>query len=73
MFFYPEGDHGYDNQKESMRPIFFAHGPDFKKGFKIDKMYNVDVFPLMCHLLDIDPVPPNNGSLVNVQRLLKGF
>ena len=48
-----------------MYPIFMAHGPAFKKGFKIKSFKNVDIYPLMCYVLGIDPAI-NNGSLARV-------
>ena len=31
---------------------------------------NVDIYPLLCHLLDIEP-SPNNGSLEDVKLMLR--
>jgi predicted AlkP superfamily pyrophosphatase or phosphodiesterase len=53
-----------------MYPIFIAHGPSFKKQFKIEtKIKNVDIYPLMCKVLRIEP-GVNNGSLENIQIIL---
>jgi hypothetical protein len=39
-----------------MFPIFIGYGPAFKNGgLKIDSFHNVDVYPLMCFILDIQP------------------
>ena len=59
------GDHGYYNNQSSMFPIFISHGPSFKANFKINTFNNVDIYPLMCFLLDVEPAV-NNGSLDNV-------
>jgi len=48
-----------------MYPIFIGHGPSFKKNFTIKSFNNVDIYPLMCYLLGIEP-SANNGSLDNV-------
>ena len=48
-----------------MFPIFISHGPSFKTNFKINAFNNVDIYPLMCFLLDVEPAS-NNGSLTNV-------
>ena len=45
-----------------MRGIFFAHGPSFRKHNKINAFRNVNIYPLLCNLLEINP-NPNNGSL----------
>ncbi|XP_038655848.1 ectonucleotide pyrophosphatase/phosphodiesterase family member 5 [Scyliorhinus canicula] len=63
------GNHGYDNTIKSMHPLFIAHGPAFKKNFTKENMAIIDLYPLLCHLLGIDPMP-NNGTLKNVQELL---
>ncbi|KAK3576513.1 hypothetical protein CHS0354_034187 [Potamilus streckersoni] len=64
------GVHGYNNSLSSMHPIFLAMGPGFKNGVSVDTFNNVDIYPLLCHLLKINP-HPNNGSLDNVRDLLK--
>ena len=53
-----------------MHPFFMARGPGFKSSSQVDSFYNVDVYPLMCHLLDLVPAP-NNGSLKYVLPLLR--
>ena len=65
--------HGYDPLKfESMRPFFLAMGPAFKNNYKVDTFHSVDIYPLMCHILGLDPAP-NNGSFDNVKGLLKSM
>ncbi|XP_028843754.1 bis(5'-adenosyl)-triphosphatase enpp4 [Denticeps clupeoides] len=65
------GDHGYLNSLRSMHPLMAAHGPAFRKGYKISSINSVDVYPLMCHLLGI-PAMPNNGSFNAVRCALVG-
>jgi len=65
------GDHGYNNSLPDMHPIFIAHGPAFKKAYKADPFQSVDLYPLLCHLLDIDP-RPNNGSFDAIRHILAG-
>ena len=60
-----EGEHGYNNSESSMHPIFISHGPAFKKNFTIPTFKNVDIYPLMCLLLGVQPAA-NNGSIQNV-------
>jgi len=64
-----KGNHGYDNRLQDMHPFFLAMGPAFKKGFTVDTFNNVDIYPLMCHLLGLTPAP-NNGSMEVVGTLL---
>ncbi len=52
-----------------MFPIFISHGPGFKKNFKIKSFKNVDIYTLMCFLLQIK-AQPNNGSIENVEEML---
>ncbi|XP_028858742.1 ectonucleotide pyrophosphatase/phosphodiesterase family member 5 [Denticeps clupeoides] len=63
------GNHGYDSSLTSMHPVFIARGPAFRKGYNKDSMRSVDLYPLMCHILGLQPLA-NNGSLANVQDLL---
>ncbi|XP_005318669.2 ectonucleotide pyrophosphatase/phosphodiesterase family member 5 [Ictidomys tridecemlineatus] len=63
------GNHGYDNALAEMHPIFLAHGPAFRKNFTKEAMNSTDLYPLLCHLLNITAMP-HNGSLRNVQDLL---
>ena len=65
------GEHGYNNTLTSMHPFFIAHGPAFKKKYTSPPFRNVDVFPLICHLLQI-PIPSNiDGSLEDVKNMLQ--
>lgn len=63
------GNHGYDNTVRSMQPVFVARGPAFRQNYVKTSMRSVDLYPLMCHILSLRPLP-NNGSLANVQDLL---
>jgi predicted AlkP superfamily pyrophosphatase or phosphodiesterase len=47
------GEHGYDNASPLMRALFIAHGPSFRRGVVAPSFPNVDVYPLMTHLLGI--------------------
>uniref|UniRef100_UPI00358E329C bis(5'-adenosyl)-triphosphatase enpp4-like n=1 Tax=Myxine glutinosa TaxID=7769 RepID=UPI00358E329C len=65
----PVGEHGYNNSLSAMQTILFASGPDLQTGIKIPTMRNIDIYPLLCHLLGIHP-QPNNGSLMYSRFLL---
>lgn len=52
----PRGSHGYDPALPSMRTIFLARGPAFRRDVVIDPIENVDVYPLLARLLGIEPV-----------------
>ncbi len=64
------GNHGYDNALQSMQGIFIAHGPDFRQGLVAEPFSNLHIYPLMCHILGLQPAP-NDGDLEAVQSLLK--
>ncbi|HEX7341735.1 MAG TPA: ectonucleotide pyrophosphatase/phosphodiesterase [Rhodanobacteraceae bacterium] len=64
------GSHGYDNANPLMRALFIAHGPAFRKGLVVPEFPNVDVYPLMTHLLGIQ-AQPNDGSFKAVEDMLK--
>lgn len=63
------GDHGYDNLLPSMHPFMAASGPSFRQGYKMQSLQSVDLYPLMCYLLQI-PAQPNNGSLASAKCLM---
>jgi predicted AlkP superfamily pyrophosphatase or phosphodiesterase len=64
------GEHGYDNQDPSMRALFVARGPDFARGLRVREFDNVDVYPLLAHLLGIRP-QPNDGDYAAVAGMLR--
>ncbi len=47
------GKHGFDNQTVEMRAYFTAWGPAFKKGLTIEHFENVNVYPLIAHILGL--------------------
>lgn len=64
------GEHGYDNADPLMQALFVAHGPAFQSGIRFHSFPNVDVYPLMAHLLGIAP-KFSDGKLEDVQGMLK--
>jgi predicted AlkP superfamily pyrophosphatase or phosphodiesterase len=55
------GGHGYDNELQSMRATFIAHGSAFKKGALIEPFENVQVYNVMARILGLTPAP-NDGN-----------
>lgn len=55
------GSHGYDPELPSMRALFVARGPAFRKGAVIEPIANVDVYPLLARLIGIPPAA-NDGD-----------
>ena len=64
------GEHGFDNAAPQMRALFLAHGPAFREHSVVPEFPNVDVYPLMAHLLGIQP-QPNDGHYDAVKDMLK--
>ena len=64
------GSHGYDNALPSMRAVFVASGPSFRQGLVIDGFDNVDVYPLLAHLLQV-PAAPNDGNPETLKKTLR--
>lgn len=63
------GEHGYDNADPRMQALFVAHGPAFRHGVRFHAFRNVDVYPLMAHLLGITPAA-NDGDYGEVKEML---
>ncbi len=64
------GDHGFDNAAPEMRALFVANGPAFACGVMLKPFPNVDVYPLLAHLLHIQPLH-NDGELTPLQPALR--
>lgn len=63
------GMHGFDASNNDMHAIFRAVGPDFKN-IKIDHFPNIDIYPLVCHLLGIKAAPCD-GNIEKVSEMLR--
>lgn len=64
------GSHGYDPADPSMRALFIAQGPAFRRGAEIAPFDNVDVYPLLARLVGIEP-RPNDGDIAPLLPALK--
>uniref|UniRef100_A0A8C4JQZ5 Ectonucleotide pyrophosphatase/phosphodiesterase 1 n=1 Tax=Dromaius novaehollandiae TaxID=8790 RepID=A0A8C4JQZ5_DRONO len=64
------GFHGSDNRFPSMQAIFIGFGPGFKFHTRVDPFENIEVYNLMCDLLDLKPAP-NNGTHGRLNHLLR--
>jgi predicted AlkP superfamily pyrophosphatase or phosphodiesterase len=65
------GEHGYDNAIPDMGATFYAWGPAFKPGLTITPFENVNVYPLVAHLLGLTITQPIDGSLKVLSNTLK--
>ncbi len=66
---YTGGTHGYDNCNKDMHAIFYAYGPAFKKNYVHPGFNNIDIYPLLCEILGIEPAPVD-GKLEHVTDML---
>lgn len=64
------GEHGYDNDDPDMSALFLAEGPAFRRGIEMPRFDNVDVYPLLMHLLGLQP-QPNDGDFSVVAPMLR--
>lgn len=65
----PKGAHGYDNNNLDMHAIFYAAGPAFKKAYAAPELLNIDIYPLIAHILGLKT---NNidGDLSRIKEVL---
>lgn len=65
------GEHGYDNAIPDMGATFYAWGPAFRSGMTISAFENVNVYPLIAHILGLKITQPIDGSLKTLDNILK--
>jgi alkaline phosphatase D len=66
-----KGAHGYDpHEMADMRAIFYAEGPDIRKGVTLRLFENVNVYPFIAQLLGLD-APATDGKLSVLEGALK--
>lgn len=64
------GMHGFDNQLASMRALFVAQGPAFKRRQVVAPFANIDVYNVMANILKLKPAR-NDGDQATVRALLR--
>lgn len=64
------GSHGYDPALPSMRAIFLARGPAFRRGARLPAFDNVDVYPLLTRLVGIRAAR-NDGDIAPLLPALR--
>lgn len=68
---FSKSTHGQDPTTWQMRAALSMRGPAFEHGLDIEAIpSNVDLYPLMCRVLEVH-CAPNNGSLSVIGRALK--
>lgn len=63
------GSHGFDPAYMDMHAMFRAVGPDFRHT-SLPHFRNVDIYPLLCKLLEIEPAK-NDGNWEEIRGMLK--
>lgn len=67
-----KGEHGFDpDETEDMGAIFYAKGPNFKSGLRIEKFRNIHVYPMLAKVLGITQLPEIDGKLEVLAPILK--
>jgi predicted AlkP superfamily pyrophosphatase or phosphodiesterase len=65
------GVHGYDpDVLTDMHGIFYASGPNIKRGVKLNRIRNIDVFQLMVSILNLK-APDVDGSPVEILKVYR--
>jgi hypothetical protein len=67
-----KGVHGYDpGSVPEMRAIFYAEGPDIRKGTRLKSFENVNVYPFLAEILGLN-APAIDGSAAVLEPALVG-
>jgi predicted AlkP superfamily pyrophosphatase or phosphodiesterase len=67
-----KGVHGYDPVSvPEMRAIFYAEGPDIRKGARLKSFENVNVYPFLAEILGLN-APAIDGSAALLEPALTG-
>jgi alkaline phosphatase D len=62
--------HGYDpRMMPEMHAIFYAEGPDIRKGVALKPFENVNVYPFLAEILGLD-APATDGSASVLEPVL---
>ncbi|XP_041811855.1 ectonucleotide pyrophosphatase/phosphodiesterase family member 3 [Chelmon rostratus] len=64
------GNHGYDNDVESMHAMFLSYGPKFLNKTEIEPFSAIELYNVMCDLLEISPAD-NNGTHGSMNHMLR--
>jgi predicted AlkP superfamily pyrophosphatase or phosphodiesterase len=64
------GNHGYDPAVASMRGLFVASGPAFRRGIVVPPFESVDVYSVLARALGVTPAP-NDGDPGTAARILR--
>jgi len=64
------GNHGFDNHQLDMHGFFVAGGPLFKKHYATGTLLNIDIYPLLCRIFNIQPRSNIDGKAERIEFIL---
>uniref|UniRef100_A0A672FN01 Extracellular Endonuclease subunit A domain-containing protein n=1 Tax=Salarias fasciatus TaxID=181472 RepID=A0A672FN01_SALFA len=64
------GNHGWDNDLDSMHALFLSFGPQFQSRTEVEPFSNIELYNLMCDVLNISPAD-NNGTRGSLNHVLR--
>lgn len=73
FFLYSDGrgEHGYDNQDIQMHALMIAAGPNVKQLDGVQVIHQVDIYALICGILELQMPNKIDGDLRRVARLME--
>uniref|UniRef100_A0AAY5EH24 SMB domain-containing protein n=1 Tax=Electrophorus electricus TaxID=8005 RepID=A0AAY5EH24_ELEEL len=70
LSFCTAGNHGYDNDEPTMQVCACVYGPKFYSQTVVEPFSNIELYNLMCDVLEITPAQ-NNGSHGSLNHMLR--
>jgi len=65
------GEHGFDNSLPEMQATFYAWGPAFKEHYVINNFSNINIYPLIAHILGLNIDSKIDGKFKVLEGILK--
>ncbi|HEY5462903.1 MAG TPA: ectonucleotide pyrophosphatase/phosphodiesterase [Hanamia sp.] len=65
------GEHGFDNYLPEMQATFYAWGPAFKEHYEIGNFTNINIYPLIAHILGLHIDSKIDGDFKVLEGTLK--
>jgi len=65
------GEHGFDNYLPEMQATFYAWGPAFKEHYEIENFANINIYPLIAHILGLHIYSKIDGNFKVLEGTLK--
>lgn len=65
------GEHGFDNSLPEMQATFYAWGPAFKEHYQVGNFANINIYPLIAHILGLQIDSKIDGKFKVLEGILK--